>query len=304
MAKASPAYPDFLLIGPPQSGADTLKAALKTSPAVWFPPLDNILAFHPSFQLVRFLTLKKMIKREIPFPLLNLRWLMRYFFRLAPSLKWYGTLFQTKEEGLIKGEFSDEYSTLPYDGAEKMHRIIPNAKIVLMVRNPIDRSYADIRKRFANHPTMPFSSMTKRQLVAAMNNDWAITHSGVQNALDSWNVFFPRDQMFIGFYEDLVINPHSFYQKLFAFLGLPPDTPVPEIQEPLTPAFPADLYKFLRPFYRLEIEGIAKRLGGPAKKWTLPPLPEPKKVVPTNAPPTLKNGPRRLSARPVAKSPE
>jgi hypothetical protein len=266
MAKPSPTYPDFLLIGAPQAGADLVKAALQTHPSVWFPPLDNILAFHPSFQLVRFNTMLKFYRRELTLSRDQAVWMMRYFLRIAPSPSWYSSLYRTPAEGLIKGELSDEYLTLPYDEAAKLHSAMPKAKIILMIRDPIERSYADIRARFVNHPKMPFSKLSKRQLIALMNSDWARSHSGYQHAINNWNVFFPENQIFIGFYEDLISRPDMFFTRLYAFLGL---GEAPDFQQaassPVT--FPVTLYKYLHPFYVQEIKQMAKRFGGPASCW-------------------------------------
>ncbi len=275
--------PDFLLIGAPQSGADHLKQVLQAVPGIWFPPLDNILAFHPSFQLMRFLTLKKLARRQLAFNPKHLNWILRFFLRPAPSINWYRKLYRTRpdQEIQLKGEFSDEYSTLPYDGVEKLRRAVPDARIVLMIRNPIDRSYAGLRDKFASHPKMPFAKMNKRQLVSVMNSDWALTHSGYQSAIDSWNVFFPRQQIFIGFYDELATDAPGFYRRLFAFLGLPEDTPVAEHSLQPDAGFPKDLYKYLNPFYRREIEGLARRFGAVPQSWELPPpnqskMPSPK----------------------------
>ena len=265
MAKPSPTYPDFLLIGAPQAGADMVKAALQIHPSVWFPPLDNILAFHPSFQLARFDTMMKFYRQELTFNRDQAAWLLRYFLRISPSPSWYSSLFRTPA-GLVKGELSDEYLTLPYDEAAKLHSVMPKARIVLMVRDPIERSYADIRSKFVNHPTLPFSKLSKRQLIALMNSDWARTHSGYQNAINNWNVFFPQEQIFIGFYEDLISQPDMFFSKLYAFLGLG-EAPAfqPAASTPVT--FPVTLYKYLHPFYVQEIKQMAKRFGGPAASW-------------------------------------
>jgi hypothetical protein len=268
MAKPSPTYPDFLLIGAPQAGADLVKAALQTHPSVWFPPLDNILAFHPSFQLARFDTIMKFYRREleVAFSREQAVWLLRYFLRIAPSPSWYSSLFRTPAPGLIKGELSDEYMTLPYDEAAKLRSVMPKAKIILMIRDPIERSYADIRAKFVNHPKLPFSKLSKRQLIALMNSDWARTHSGYQNAINNWNVFFPQTQIFIGFYDELLSQPDMFFSKLYAFLGLG-EAPAFQPTASTPVAFPAALYKYLHPFYIQEIKQMAKRFGGPAASW-------------------------------------
>ncbi len=282
MAKPTPAFPEFLIIGAPQAGGDTLKLVLQKAANVWFPPLDNLLIYHPSFNVSRVLTLRKLYKKEMAYKKRDIGWLLRFFLRISPSTKWYMSLFQTKEEGLLKGELSDEYISLPYDAVEKLRHTMPDLKIILMIRNPINRTYSSIRHYFAKDPKTPFAKMTKRQIVAAMNSPSARNQSGFNKALDNWGTFFPARQIFLGYYEDMLNDPYSFYTKLYAFLDLPPETPILDIVPPAEPAFPEGLYKHLSPFYREEMEALIARVGGAARTWTLPSAPEAAATAPVS----------------------
>ena len=267
--KLPPVFPDFMLIGAPEAGAGLVKQALLEHKKIWFPPLDNILAFHSSFQLARLQVLQKLFKGKIPFKISDLPWLLKYFFQPTPSVKWYSRLLRTKEEGLMKGEMSDEYFTLPFDEVEQLHRLMPKCKIILLIRNPVERSYAAIREKFSGNKVTPFDDLTKRQLMTLMNSDWARTHSSYQRALDSWPVFFPRANIFIGFYDDLIIDPITFMEKVQAFLNI--EEPIPDMVADMVPpqdqGFPEEYLKNLHPFYRTEMEGLANRLSSHAGAW-------------------------------------
>lgn len=276
-AKLPPAFPDFLLIGPPEAGADAVKDVLLQHPRIWFPPLDNILAFHTFFQVARLNNLVKLSRREITVRPQHIRWLLQYFLALSPSVKWNSKLFRLKDEAVLKGELSDEYITLPFDEVDKLHRTMPKVKVILIVRNPVERSYAAIREKLARNKKMPFDKLTRRQLLTLMNSDWARSHSSYQRAIDNWSVFFPRSQLFIGFYEDLLQDPSGFMRRIYDFLGLEGELPLDVARlgpKPL-PAFPAEGLPYLHPFYRSEIEGLAARLDGHAASWFEKfPLPE------------------------------
>lgn len=269
MAQEKPplAHPDFLIIGAPEAGGDIVKAALLKNPKVWFPPLDNILAFHPAFQIERVQIAKDFFTGKIPFQAKNIFWILRYFLQPFPTKKWVGKLFSTRQADLIKGELSDEYMTLPFDEVEKLHRLMPNLKIILLIRNPVDRSFAAIRKKFQNNKKTPFSKLNKRQMTALMNSDWARSHSSYQNALDCWPVFFGLKNIHVGFYEDLLEDPQSFMKKLNQFIGLD-SASLDDLRFPPTQkGAPAALKPHLHPFYREEIEGLANRINGRAGIW-------------------------------------
>lgn len=269
--KLPPAFPDFLIIGAPQAGGDIIKKLLLQNPKIWFPPLDNILAFHPGFQIERFQIARDFIKAKVPLKQLkNISWLLRYFLQPVPTKKWYSKLFRTKQQDLIKGEFSDEYITLPFDEVEKLHRLMPNCKIILMIRHPVDRSFAALREKFKDNKKTPFNKLSKRQMIALMNSDWARSHSSYQSALDCWPVFFPMKNVYIGFYEDLIANPATFMTGLHKFLGteqLATAQDLPTLMPSAQKAFPISLLAHLHPFYRHELEGLANRLNGHAGTW-------------------------------------
>lgn len=293
--KLPPVLPDFILIGAPEAGAELVKQALTQHSHVWFPPLDNILAFHSSFQFARLQILQKLFKGKISFKVSDISWLLKYFLQPTPSVRWYSRLLRTKEEGLYKGELSDEYITLPFDEVEQLHRVMPKTKIIILIRNPVERSYAAIREKFTDNKKTPFERLTKRQLITLMNSDWARTHSSYQRALDSWPVFFPRANIFIGFYDDLIINPVEFMERIQAFLNI--EAPVPDIVADIVPpqeqTFPEEYLKLLHPFYYRELEGLANRLSSHAGTW-LDKFP---------APPPSANTKRKRLPPPKPKSP-
>lgn len=269
MAKEKPplTHPDFLIIGAPEAGGDIVKAALLKNPKVWFPPLDNILAFHSSFQIERIQIAKDLFSGQIKFHLKNIFWMLRYFLQPFPTRKWVSKLFTTKQKDLLKGELSDEYMTLPFDEVEKLHRLMPDLKIILLIRHPVERSFSALRKKFQNNKKTPFAKLNKRQMTVLMNSDWARSHSSYQNALDCWPVFFGLKNIFVGFYEDLLQDPQTFMNRLNQFLELD-QVSVADIKMPAPQrGLPATLYPHLHSFYRLEIEGLANRINGRAGVW-------------------------------------
>lgn len=286
MARKPLCYPDFILIGAPNAGGDIIKAALKRDPRIWFPPLDNILAFHPGFQVARVDALQKFFSGKLTYNPKDLNWLLSYFLKASPNPTWYGKLFWTKDETLLKGEFSDEYINLPYDEVGHLYETIPECKIVIMLRDPVERSYAAVREKFADNPKLPFSKMSKRQVITLMNSDWARTHSAYQNAIDGWVVFYPQDQIYIGFYEELLENPEKVIAEIRAFIGAEP-APLKDKRSlfgKTPPAFPDSLLKNLHSFYRLEAKGLANRLGSYAQAWfDRHPIPE---IIPEPPQPT------------------
>ncbi len=75
------------------------------------------------------------------------------------NLCWYTDRFAHVKAHQITGESSPSYMVRPY-AIQRMKRILPKAKIIIMLRNPVDRSFSQFKhylkngKRFANLETL------------------------------------------------------------------------------------------------------------------------------------------------------
>lgn len=278
--------PDFMLIGAPEAGGRFLKNWLqKYHSKIWFAPLDNIAAFHPAFPIQRMELVHKLLRKEIPLNPTLISWLIKYFSCYRPSPKWYSKLFPKNADQYMLGEFSEEYMTLPFQETRELNELMPDCKIIIMLRHPADRAFAALKKTFGKNSKVPFKNLSKKQVIALLSNDLSRRYSGYQMMLDHWGAFYPPENIFIGFYEDLISEPNRMFTQLQEFLGLekivdlkPED--VLRFQKAGTGACPAVLLPHLHEFYREEVVALAKRVGSHAEKWAAdypppPPRPEP-----------------------------
>lgn len=69
--------------------------------------------------------------------------------RYAQGLKWYASLFADAANEQICGEASTVYTRLPHAGdvPARMHAVVPNVKLIYIVRNPVDRAFSDYMQR-------------------------------------------------------------------------------------------------------------------------------------------------------------
>jgi len=65
------------------------------------------------------------------------------------NLNWYANHFKHVKEGQITGESSPSYLVRPY-AIERMKKILPGAKIIVMLRNPVDRSFSQFKHYVKN----------------------------------------------------------------------------------------------------------------------------------------------------------
>lgn len=104
--------PNFLGIGAPRAGTTWLNTLLSSHPRVYTPSLRDEINFFD-----------------------------QYFDR---GLEWYGSLFPPEEKAdayRAIGEVTPQYLECE-DCPERIYRTLPEAKLIVMLRHPVDRAYS------------------------------------------------------------------------------------------------------------------------------------------------------------------
>lgn len=145
-----------------------------------------------------------------------------------------------KEHGVraISGEASPYYLFHPH-AARRARADVPDAKLVVLVRNPVDRAYSHYRER-VRHGAEDLSferaldeeeervaGEEDRMLADETYNSWPhenlsyFQQGRYARALERWFDEFPRERFLFLISEDVFDDPEAAYRKLTAFLGLP-----------------------------------------------------------------------------------
>lgn len=201
--------PQFLVIGGSRCGTTTIHAALERHPEVFVPPEKS----------PNFFTAPDMEK----FPGSAAMAAMK-----GHTVKTEGDylrLFQSAPHGKIRGEVSPVYLQSIYT-ADRVRQFVPEAKIVAILRNPVDRAFAHFigRRRDGLEPLESFEEAIAAELAdpspkkLAFNNYLAIGKYG--HFLAPWFEEFPRERIKILFFDDFVVRPLHVLNDLFAFLGV------------------------------------------------------------------------------------
>lgn len=99
--------------------------------------------------------------------------------------------------------------------------------------------------------------------------------------LDNWLSEFPREQLYIGFFEDIVHRPRKLLSDIFSHIGVSPEVewtsfPVDRIRSPGlrvkgyqgSPHYmPPEIRRFLEEMYAEKIERLHERFGEPVAGW-------------------------------------
>jgi hypothetical protein len=188
--------PDFLIISPPKTGSTWLAANLRCHPDVFVPAAKEVRYFGPFFDW------------------LDLNWYLAHF---APAA------------GRVKGEASPSYALLPGPRLRLIRRLMPDVKVIFLMRDPVARAWSHAkhtwRYREANFAARGdvFDATTEAQWRANFTHDWPLACGDYLGQLRRWLTVFPREQLYVGFYESIASDPHALLREVFAFLGIRAD---------------------------------------------------------------------------------
>lgn len=274
-------FPDFLIIGAPRCGTTWLSRSLRQHPAVWLPPEKELNYFNYAIVRGPFRRCRTLCTQ---FPLracLRKRtgwlftqphrskaaWTLRYVFG-ARSDEWYAKLFDGAR-GRIAGEATPTYAGLPRSTIARIHYRMPRAKILYLLRDPIDQMWSHFRFICALHGRSA-TVVPDEEAIRFFTGHIPQRSADYGGNLRRWREFYPDVRVF--FFEDMVRDPRGFLTEIFRYLGVA-DAPgialLPENARNAAPAFPMPprVRAFLARLCHPGLRELSGSIGGYTTQW-------------------------------------
>lgn len=177
------ALPTFVIVGAQKCGTTAL---------------HSYLARHPEISMSR--------PKELDFFVAEGNW--------GKGLDWYRSRFDPAAE--IRGESSPNYTAHPtFAGVpERMAELIPDAKLIFMVRDPIDRIRANWLHTYSNRA----EHRPMREAVLDPAKDY-LTRSRYHLQLSRFLDHYPLDQVMVIEQDELLRDRRETLRRVFGFLG-------------------------------------------------------------------------------------
>lgn len=279
--------PDFICIGAQKAGTRWLFDQLAFHPQFWMPPIKELHYFNQSKRFLRFArplheqaarslwsaNRRRARGHERPLVEDDIAWLeARMWLHQRPlDLDRYARLFNLRGDRL-SGDICPPYAILPGEEARAVRARFPQARIVYLVRDPIDRLWSQYCMILRRHPQEAPESV--ETVKAFVGRGTGRAHSGIRAAVERWRMG-PDDPKFgLCFFDDLKTDAAGLRQRILTFIGgdpgqesagLPPDhnRKASYAKIPMTVA----VRDYLVAEFGEEIRFAAMELGGPAKGW-------------------------------------
>jgi len=288
-------YPDFLGIGAQKAGTSWLHSVLSAQPGVWLPPLKEIHYFDRKFpnpNVVQYgrgglsklgfdrrglrkrfhrLSARKVLTYLRSLSGSRLLWEWRYY-RGERDDRWYASLFKPGA-GRLTGDITPAYSRLDSEAVRYVHQLMPNAKIIFLLRDPIDRAWSHALMDLSKHAGRPAHNISDEEFIAHFHSDASRLRGSYSDVISRWQGVFSEQQLFVGYFEDIVARPEGLIRDVLAFLGLDSVASIPiellsrKINAGSKIPMPSHLQAHLSRIYLPELQKLESLIGGYARQW-------------------------------------
>jgi hypothetical protein len=236
--------PDFIIIGAPKCGTSWLQRALAQHPDIVMVP-DEIEYFSSHLDL-------------------PLDWYLAHFANALAA--------NPPRSGAPRalGEKSARYCAIDLDRIRMLHRLVPDAKIILMTRDPVNRHWSHAKRFFSkrrfNHPKGGVAEVPREQLLSFFDTTRPLGE--FSSMIGRWtSVYLPR-QLLIVSQEAALARPREAYDATLEHIGVSLDYDPAKIkllkaETNLGPkvAMPEDIAVHLEAMFAGERERLHKILG-------------------------------------------
>lgn len=174
---------DFVVVGCQRCGTTWLDAALREIPGVHLPDTKQSYFFDRNWD---------------------------------EGVAWWAARFEGAPEDAVVGEVATGYS-LPH-AVDRMADTVPQAKLIMVMRHPIERAYSNFQTRRAEEGWASFEDALERSGDLVERGMYA-------DQLEHLRRRYPEDRILTLLYDDLRTDDRAYLDRVLDFLGLEPGQP-------------------------------------------------------------------------------
>ena len=145
---------------------------------------------------------------------------LHYFdWNFFQSLRFYSAEF---EPGChkVKGEITPGYSTLSLGRIRLIRALMPDVRLIFLMRNPIDRAFSQALMNLVNLPNREFKEVDESEFYSHFTAKRSVKRGNYLTILDNWLSVFPHAQLYVGSFEDIANCPQKLLGEVFAHIGV------------------------------------------------------------------------------------
>jgi hypothetical protein len=275
----------FVGIGAQKSGTTWLARMLAAHPDVFVTPVKEIHYFDHVRGLTQQLSNAKRRSRYRKYH--QRMWTQWHRFReyrsqwgwwrdyMASPIddEWYCRLFSHRGQHTFAGEISPEYAIIGRQGFEHIRRLAPQARVIFIMRNPVDRLWSQVLHQ-CRARGLDANSQPTEAIVAMLAEPRFGELADYAATLDDMAAVFHPEQTLTLFYEDMHQDRLAALEQVCSFIGTSFSASYfPELGKRFNrsqnAALPAPVRKHLSKLCLPLAEAVGQRLGRIPAAWEL-----------------------------------
>ena len=198
--------PDFIIGGAMKSGTTTLHHLLAAQPNIFIPNPE-----------IHFFCIDDFHQVPDAFSYRNKSWSCPdYQLHYDKYLQWYASFFRGATEEQLVGEDSTVYLA-SHRAPQRIYDLLPNVKMIFILRDPVERAHSQYW-----HLVSTGGVYHNLERTLQFTPGTILDRSIYLPQLNRFISVFPRDQIKILIFEELVSDPTAVISELCNFLSISP----------------------------------------------------------------------------------
>jgi hypothetical protein len=227
--EGEPRKPGALCIGAQKAGTSWLAQMLGQHPQIWIPPFKEVqyfnylhIAGHQKWIGWHYRNKPQEIRdrhkaRDVPMPQALDDYLTGITSGKMFHNQWYKRVFAPAPAHATPMDFTPEYSTLPPEGVADVAKLLPRARVIYLVRHPVDRAISQLRMNLRRQKRQP---ATVADWLAELDNPELFDRGDYASYIPRWRAHYP-DMLILPF-GDIATDPGFVLEKIEDYLGIGP----------------------------------------------------------------------------------
>jgi hypothetical protein len=253
-------FPDFLIVGPQRTGTTWLHAHLRYHPQIMLTEPKELFFFSS----LKTPDSRRFHSNELAHYLQFFREpLWRVALHQAICLRRYRQLYWPK----IRGEATASYAALDRDIIAEISALKPDLKVILMIRDPVERAWSHAKKDLVRNRRRRFADVSPNEFEQFFTDPYQRQCAHVTENIDNWTTLLQKDHLLVGLFDDIDVRPEALLLTVMDFLGVRSDQRYisPEVRERVNPTaaskIPDRYRRFLDDLLQDDLTQLRERLG-------------------------------------------
>lgn len=253
-------FPDFMIVGPQRTGTTWLHAHLRFHPQIFLSEPKELYFFSS----IKTRDPKRFVSDQ-------LSWYLRFFrdpaWRFAA--KTAICLWKHRElyRPIVRGEATASYAALDADVIADIVALNPSLKVLLMIRNPIERAWSHAKKDLVRNRKRQFEDVSADEFRAFFSDAYQLRCSRYVEQYDTWSAHLKPDHLYVGIFDQIAVRPEEMLLDVMRFLGVRAERRYidPNVRSPINPTegarIPEQHRRFLQELFSDDLRQLQERFG-------------------------------------------